>query len=232
MHLGLIKSGRSALRWLAAVALLGVLACLSSAQAAETGTTSYAALYQALRPALDVGLKDRLIATANVQSKLPGVPPSAIRMEIRARSGVRRLAVAQDGSVEFPLDSELLNEDPAVVSNQPRGSLTLTVVLVFRPYPTLRVPYREIRRALDQAAEVVAADLARNGAVVRGMAVHFAKGHEATVSIRGQNERAFIADADGRVILVDTPLWYHPDVEVEFSEAPIRLLPYVDQGNR
>jgi hypothetical protein len=232
MQLGFTKSGRSDLRSLALVVLLGVQACASLAQAAETGTTSYAALYQALRPALDIGRKDRLIAMANVQSKLPGVPPSAIRMEIRTRAGVRRLAVAEDGTVEFPLDDDLLNEDPAVVSNQPRGSLTLSVMLAFRPYPTLRVPYGEIRHALEQAAEVVAADPARNGAVVRGMEVLFAAGHDATVSIRGQNERAFIADANGRVILLDTPLWHQPDVEVEFSETPHRLLPYIDQGSR
>jgi hypothetical protein len=230
MYFDPTQLSRSVRRWIAAFLLLAALAPVSPVCAQETGTTSYAALYRALQPALDMGRRDRLIASANVQSKLPGVAPESIRMEIRARSGVRRLSIAGDGSVEFPMDSALLEEDPAVVSNQPRGTLTLSVTLAFRPYPTLRVPYREIREALAQAVEVVAADPTRNGAVVRGVEVQFAPGSDATVSIRGQNERAFMADAGGRVVLIDTPLWHQADVEVEFSEAPLRLLPYIDQG--
>jgi hypothetical protein len=212
-------------------ALLGTLLPMSPVRADDTGTTSYAALYRALQPALDIGQRDRLVASANVQSKLPGVSPSAIRMEIRTRSGLRRLQIAEDGIFEFPMDSALLAEDPPVVSNQPRGSLTLSVTLALRPYATLRVPYREIRHALAQAGEVLATDPTRGGAVVRGVEVHFTAGRDATVSIRGQNERTFIADAGGRVVLIDTPLWHQPDVEVEFSEAPLRLIPYIDQGS-
>lgn len=220
----------SAMRRIALIALIAALAAMPWARAETSGTTSYAALYQALQPALDMGRRDRLLAAANVQSKLAGVSPSSIRMEIRARAGVRRLKIGTDGTFEFPIAPDLLAEDPDVVSNQPRGSLTLSVTLAFRPYATLRVPYREIRQALAQAEEVVVSDPNRAGAMVRGVEVHFVPGRDATVAIRGQNERAFMADASGRVLLIDTPLWHQPDVEVEFSEAPLRLIPYVDQG--
>ena len=151
-------------------------------------------------------------------------------MEIRSRHGVRRLAIADDGNFDFPIDAGLLDEDPDVVSNQPRGSLTLTVTLAFRRYPTLRVPYREISKALTQASAIIAADKERSPASVRGVEVRFAEGHDATVAIRGSNERTFMAGADGRVVLIDNPQWRQPDVEVEFSEMPLHLLPYIDTG--
>lgn len=218
-------------QWLALILSLALCLLAAPVTAQETGTTSYAALYRALQPVLDVGRHDRLLATANVQSKLPQVSPAAIRMEIRSRSGVRRLSIADDGNFDFPVDAGLLAEDPAVVSNQPRGSLTLTVILAFRPYPTLRVPYREISKALAQASEVITADRARSLASARGLEVHFAPGHDATVAIRGDNERTFMAGADGRVVLIDNPQWRGPDVEVEFSERPLRLMPYIDTGD-
>ncbi len=217
-------------QWLALMLPLALCVLAAPVSAQDTGTTSYAALYRALQPALDVGRHDRVLATANVQSKLPQVSPAAIRMEIRSRRGVRRLAIADDGNFDFPVDAGLLAEDPAVVSNQPRGSLTLSVSLAFRPYPTLRVPYREISKALAQASELIAADQARSSASVRGVEVHFAEGHDATVAIRGDNERTFMAGADGRVVLIDNPQWRGPDVEVEFSEMPLRLMPYIDTG--
>lgn len=217
------------MRLVALVLVFLLCAPLREVRAEETGTTSYAALYHALRPALQVDRYDRLQASANVQSKLPGVSPASIRMEIRARGGARKLVIGADGDFEFPMDEGLLAEDPAVASNQPKGSLTLSVTLALRPFPTLRVPYREIRKALTQAAELVAVDPGRNSAQVRGIEVWFAAGSNATVAIRGQLEQSFVAGADGRVVLIDVPQWQDPDLEVEFSEAPLRLLPYIDQ---
>lgn len=196
--------------------------------AQQSGSTPYAALYQALKPALEVRRFDRLRAVANVQSKTGAVSPDQIRMEIRARAGSRRLAVAASGDFDFPLDEALLSENPNVVSNQPKGSLTLSVTVMLRPFPTLRVPYREILAALSQAQQFVASDPQQQGIYVRGVELNFAPGKVATVAVRGRSEQLLMADEFGRVVLTDASEWHKPDVDVEFSEMPLRILPYLD----
>lgn len=211
--------------------LLGVtaLVLIASGSAAQApGSTPYATLYKALEPALEVRRFDRLEARANVQSKQALVRPAQIRMEIRSGRGIRRLKVEANGDLDFPLDDSLLSENPLVVSNQPKGSLTLAVTIMLRPFPTLRVPYREIAMALSQVRQVLAQDPSQVGVQVRGVEVNFPPGRNATLAVRGRSEQLLMADASGRVLLTDADEWHRPDVEVEFSEMPLRIIPYLD----
>jgi hypothetical protein len=215
-----------ALRRLLCAAALLLVASGLAAQA--PGSTPYATLYKALEPALEVRRFDRLEARANVQSKHGLIRPEQIRMEIRSGRGIRRLKVEPNGDLDFPLDDQLLSENPLVVSNQPKGSLTLAVTIMLRPFPTLRVPYREISVALAQVRQVIAQDPNQAGVQVRGVEVNFPPGRNATLAVRGRSEQLLMADASGRVLLTDADEWQRPDVEVEFSEAPLRIIPYLD----
>ncbi len=211
--------------------LLLMLATVSGGSAAlaqAAGSTPYASLYEALKPALEVRNFDRLQARANVQSKLRQVRPDQIRMDIQSSRGTRKLVVDSKGDVDFPFDATLLSENPLVTSNQPKGSLTLAVTIMLRPFPTLRVPYREISTALAQVEQVLARDPDQAGVHVRGVEFNFPPGSAATLAVRGRSEQLLMADADGRILLTDADEWHRPDVEVEFSETPLRILPYLD----
>lgn len=208
--------------------LLATVMFASVGVAQSSGNTPYAVLYAALKPALEVRRFDRLEARSNVQSKSPTVRPDQIRMEIRSKAGLRKLSVAANGDFEFPLDDALLSENPEVVSNQPKGSLTLSVTIMLRPFPTLRVPYRELTTALAQVEAFIASDPGKHGVGVRGVEFNFEPGHQVTVELRGRSEQMLMADDFGRVLLIDAEEWHRPDVEVAFSEPPLRILPYLD----
>lgn len=212
--------------------LVAVLLALSSAMlvaAPDPGAIPYAALYQALRPVLELSGYDRLLATATVQSKLAGVRPSSIRLLIHRRSGPQPVTVAEDGSFDFPLNAALLEENPTVTSNQPRGSLTLAVTLTLRPVSGLRIAYSELAAGIDQARAAVASDPARPGVGIRGVELRFPPGHAATVVLSGRSERLLMADARGVVILNDSEEWRGQGTEVVFSELPAKILPLLDQ---
>ncbi|MGD9584797.1 MAG: hypothetical protein AB7V26_14165 [Lysobacterales bacterium] len=210
------------------VVVLALSGALSGA-APEPGAIPYAALYQALRPVLELRGYDRLLASATVQSKLPGVQAASIRLVIHRRGGPQPVNVAADGSFDFPLTGELLEENPMVTSNQPRGSLTLAVTLSLRPVSGLRISYGELAAGIDQARAALASDPARVGTGIRGVELRFPPGHMATVVLSGRSERLLMADAGGVVIINDSQEWRSSDTEVVFSEPPAKILPLLDQ---
>lgn len=212
------------------VALLSALASAALVWATEPAAIPYAALYQALRPVIELRAYDRLLASATVQSKLPGVAPTLIRLTIHRQSGPQPVRVHADGSFDFPLDAALLEENPTVTSNQPKGSLTLAVTLLLRPLSGQRVAYGELAAGIDQARAALANDPARQSTDIRGVEFRFVPGHAVTVEVSGPSERLLMADARGVVILNDRAEWRSPGTEVVFSEIPKRILPLLDSS--
>ncbi|MFO0027884.1 MAG: hypothetical protein ACK558_03380, partial [Pseudomonadota bacterium] len=132
--------------------LLTVLAVAGIARAADdAASTPYAVLHAALSPALEVEGDPHLRAVQKIESKLANVAPRDIEVTIDARGGPIRVPVAADGRVAFPLRDDLLAENPPVRSNQPRGSLTVSVTLALASPRSTRVPVGEFSAALDAA---------------------------------------------------------------------------------
>lgn len=203
------------------------LLALPAAAAEPPSATPYAALYGALAPAREMAGFDRLVPLQKLESKLDGVPPAAIRLSIRARAGAIDVKPAADGSFQFPMDEALLAENPPVVSNQPKGSVTISVM------PALRLPasrtwaIADIRAALAQVEQLVARQpVAGAGSKVRGAELRFAAGSDASVTVRGETERLLMADDEGRVLLMlDGDL---ADArEIELSRTPEVALPWL-----
>jgi hypothetical protein len=150
-----------------------VLIALAPAAAADeaVSTTPYMALYQVLTPARVIGSYDRLVAIERIQSKLGGVPPSDIRVVIRAKSGAIPVPIAADGRVNFPTSDALRDENPPVETNQPKGSLALTVIVGLGGAERLRLPWTDVEAGLEQVKKFYA-DNVPSGATapsVRGM---------------------------------------------------------------
>jgi hypothetical protein len=211
--------------------LLALLAAAVSAPfAAETSVVPYAALYESLRPALEVNGHDRLVARTRIVSKRGDVSPDQIRLDIRSRQGLRSVRVAANGDVQFPLDEALRAENPPVASNQPKGSLTLSVAIVLRPPGGLRFPYREIAAGIDQMRAIVAADGQAAGLRVQGVELWFDPGDDARLSVVGRVERLLMADRHGRIVLDDSAELREDGVLLVVS-APVReIVPVLAAG--
>ncbi len=196
--------------------------------AADESSTPYAALYQALAPAQDIAHYERLRAVQRVKSK-QGVAPDSIRIAIAASTGRIEIPIDRDGKLDFPLNAELLAENPAVITNQPKGSLTVTVTFEIRLPDTLRVAYSEIAAALDQARAVVAKDASPGmKAQVVGVEFHFPKDIKASVTLSGKSERLLVADAQGRVIVMHNDTLVKDDPTLVFSHKPEIALPFLN----
>lgn len=217
------------LKLLALLAMLVPLA--AAADEAAVGSTPYLALYQVLAPARSIRAYDRLIAVERVQSKSPEVRAQDIRITIRARRGAIEVPVAADGSVDFPADDTLQTENPAVETNQPKGSLMLSVHAALRVPDTLEVPWSEVEAGLRQAEELFAKTPggSAEGAKPRGVEIRFAPGEAASVTLTGKSERLLQADADSRILVTRDMIVESEGPRLKFSRRALRILPYVGE---
>ena len=208
--------------------MLFLAALALPAAAAEPGnSTPYAALYGALAPAREMAAFDRLVAVQRIESKLQGVPPTAIRLTIQARGGAIAIKPTADGSFTFPMNEALLAENPLVLSNQPKGSLTISVMPALKMPAGSRWAAADIRAALSQVEQLLARSPVEGaGTKVRGAELHFAPGSDASVTIVGEGERLLVADAQGRVLLVLDGDFAEAR-EIEFSRMPDMVLPWL-----
>lgn len=211
--------------------LLALLVPLvAAADEPAVSATPYLALYQVLAPARSIRAYDRLIAVERVQSKSPQVRAQDIRITIRAKRGAIAVPVAADGAVDFPADEALQAENPPVETNQPKGSLMLTVHAALRPPASLEMPWSEIDAGLRQAEELFAQTPggSAQGAKPRGVEIRFAPGETASVTLAGKSERLLQTDADGRVLVLRDMIVESERPVLKFSRRPLRILPYVD----
>lgn len=192
-------------------------------------TTSYGSLYQVLAPATTINARDRLVAVERIESKLPGVKPSDIKVVIRARSGPIAVPIGPVGRVDFPVTDALRAEDPPVETNQPKGSLALTVNVGLRCPDHLRMAWSDVEAGLAQVRELYEANApGTEPPAVRGIEVQFAPGSAATLTIEGKDERLLMADADGRLIVTRDMIAEKESPTLAFSRAPEFVVPYAD----
>jgi hypothetical protein len=212
------------------LALLASIALIPAAAAGAqtTSTTPYLTLYQVLLPVSRIGTYDHLVALERIESKLPGVHPSDIRIVIHAKGGPIPVPVATDGEVKFPVSDALREENPPVETNQPKGSLALIVNVALRGTDRLRVPWSDIESGLDQVKAFYAVSQGAAAPNVSGVEVHFSPGSEAMLTIEGKSERLLMADPNGRIIVTREMAQESSQPVLVFSRAPKFVMPYSD----
>jgi len=215
-----------------AACVLAVLALalpvVAGAQEAANASVPYAAVYEVLKASALAQGHERVRVRQRVASRLPGVAPDRIELVVHARSGQLVLRPGPDGAFSFPLDALLLAENPQVTSNQPRGSLSLSVVLdlVLPAGGEWRV--RDVLAAMDEAGQVLAAMPAGpNSGPVQGIEFYFERTGEGRLSVQGRGERQYLADEDGRVVLMRDSDLADPDAMVRFDQRPLRAQPFI-----
>lgn len=202
-----------------------------AADDAAAGATPYLALYQVLAPARSIRAYDRLVAVERVQSKSPDVRAQDIRITIRAKRGAIAVPVAADGSVDFPADESLQAENPPVETNQPKGSLMLSVHAALRLPDAPEMPWSDVEAGLRQAEDLFAKTPggSAEGAKPRGVEILFAPGDPASVTLAGRSERLLQADADGRILVTRDMVVESERPRLKFSRRALRMLPYVGE---
>ena len=88
--------------------------------------------YSVVYKALQLGIKPLPGSTstvwkAYVTSSLPNVKPRDIDLYIDSMTGRISVTMNEDQSFNFPMNADLLKEDPMLVANQPKGTLKLGV---------------------------------------------------------------------------------------------------------
>lgn len=202
------------------------LAALFGCAVAAAAEVPYATLHGVLGAVKSVQPYPHLRAVQRIESKSSDVTPKAIRLSIRTAAGEVDVPVAVDGQLDFPVKPELLAENPVVVTNQPAGSLTLSVSIELPPPSRAEWPAAELREALEQADAFFAASPGHDGRHVRGVEFRFDAG-EGSVTVRGETERLLVPDADGRVLLMrEGDLANATDVAL--GAKPKRVLPFLE----
>ncbi len=193
--------------------------------AADGSSTPYQVLYDVLEPARTVTRFDRLRAIERVTSRLPGVAPHDIRLSIQSRRGAIAVPVADDGRIDFPMQVALREENPDVVTNQPKGSLQLTVAYELVLGNGLRIAWDDLAAAVTQAERAMAGQI--GDAHVTGAEFRFGPGSEASITLAGKGERLLMADEAGRAIVMFDEAATREKPALVLSGRPLIVLPYV-----
>ncbi len=197
--------------------------------AAENATIPYAKLdelWQKIEQ-VDAG---KLVAAAQITSKIKGIKPAQIRLVIHSATGDIPLRVSADGYIlDFPRTEALRKENPAIEANQPKGSLRVNIGVELAVPSANSFPYARLSDGIADAIKLMKAQASGPSPaepVVKSVLILFPKSgaRKATVEIRAAGKkRVLTADANGLVrVPIDSAL-VAENPEVKLSERPARL---------
>jgi len=207
-----------------------LLVCLVHAvTAVAQGATDYNALHGVFKASSAVAGFDRLLAIPKIQSKNPAVAANSISIVIRSRNGDIQVPIDSQGRAAFPLSEALVAENPRVVSNQPSGSLRVSLVVEVKPPAQVRVTYAELAQAMaDVEAAMRKLGEGYASGAIEGLEFRFDSTAGAQMSISASDhEELLMADPSGRVFLRREGSARSSDSIVAFSAPPRQVLPRV-----
>lgn len=224
----------SVLHWPVAAFLLlgGFCATAVQAQNASDGVP-YASLWQALSPGIELANYPRLQAVQRITSKRPDVRPEQILVWINAPQGRIDVPVAPDGQVRFPLREELRTDGTTVSSNQPRGSLSVSLSFEVVPPGNTVWSWTEFADAMTQARAALAAlEGPSRGDDIVGIEFRMAGGEASLTVETPQSEELLLANPNGQIVLRWDERVPAAASRIVFSTPPQRALPYLQARPR
>jgi len=145
---------------------VGVIA--ETASQTDLATLPYAVAYKMAQASEPEGTSTNSKGLSiRFQSNLPDVKLKDIKLFIDSKNGRIPVSLGADGSFRLPISDSLIKENPPIISNQPKGSMSLYGYVDDRK---LSVPenrilhYRELMQPLRLAAEIEAAIVTTNDA--------------------------------------------------------------------
>ena len=215
---------------LCGLAALGLLAWSGAARAAEMATIPYAKLDEVWQRIDQIDQK-KLAVMAQIRSKNKEVKPAAITMTIKSASGDIPIRIGPEGDIlDFPRNETLRKENPLIESNQPKGSLQLTLDLGLAVPPTNSFPYARLMEGVAEANKVVKSQAgllaiaAPNMKAVTFVFPQSAAGKATVEIVSGKVRKVATADAAAQVKMVIDQKIAAANPEVKVSEKPLRIL--------
>jgi hypothetical protein len=214
---------------LARVWLLGLAGLIfpCSAQSAEQARIPYSLVCQIQRSQAKVSQTyTNLQIVLRMRSLTPEIAPEDLRVYIDSKSGPIPVKLDADGNFSVPLRDSLVNENPWIVVNQPKGTMKLewnVGVIGVRPISGMR--YRDLMRPLEEV-QSVGREIARGGSklTVLGLKLIFPKEKQATIVIRArQGDRVFKTDPNHALVIPLEPALLDENPEIAMPDAQERI---------
>lgn len=193
----------------------------------------YASLYQALSPGLQLQQYPRLAAVQRIVSKRSDVQPQQIRVWINSSEGRIDIPVGADGMVRFPMREELLRTSTTVSSNQPPGSLSVSLSFEVVPPATTVWPWTEFSETFAQAREALARlEGAERAAELAGIEFRMPTAADKLTVETPSSEDLLSANDKGQIVLRWDERLPLQSTRIRFSNPPVQALPYLRTSGR
>lgn len=166
-----------------------------------------------------------------IKSRKESIKSKDIELFLNLESGPLALVVDNDGFVEVPHTEELLEENPDLVANQPKGTLNIYVDLEVPKVtpPDLskgKIRYQELFRPLVQIQEEMRKVDPTFGLAGQQFVLELETGEEPVKITRELGSRTFRPNPEGKVYMIMESYLYEENPEVALPEdARMNVLP-------
>lgn len=166
-----------------------------------------------------------------IKSQDESVKSSDIELFLARDSGPLVLVVDNDGFVEVPHTQELLEENPDLIANQPKGTLNIYVDLEVPKVtpPDLsegKVKYRNLFQPLVRIQDEMRKVDPKFGLAGQQFVLELETGEEPVKITRELGSRTFRPNADGKVYMIMESYLYEENPEVTLpSDSKLNVLP-------
>jgi hypothetical protein len=164
-----------------------------------------------------------------VQTNDKAVNPRSITLTVQAKSGAIPLKIDPDGEIHgFPISTELLKENPPVVTNQAKGSMRIGGGMGITLPDSLTFTFAQLNGFLAEAT----AEMKKQAGMMLSFMVPSAKGlifefstpRKQTVTIAYKaGPRVLTADSDGGIKLPMDKASLAENPTVTVSEKPLKV---------
>jgi len=215
--------------------IAAVLICFGIASTTRAETTNAVIPYKAMDDLCQIAKsadQSKLMVQVFIASTNKAVRPADILLTIQSPSqGKISVPVSTNGQIiDFPHRRELVQENPSIIANQPKGTLNLFIGYQI-PLEGLSFRYARLGHATAEANKMIksqAGMMSMLAPKARGVVFMFPKksSEPAKVTIlTAAGRKEFVADQDGRVKLKLEESLLSENPEVQMSEKPDVVLP-------
>ncbi|MBS0656660.1 MAG: hypothetical protein JSR82_00265 [Verrucomicrobia bacterium] len=204
---------------------LPLLLLAGSAFAQDVGKLPYATVDENIKRVVGDD-KGKVAVRLTVACRKAGVKPEEITLTLDSKIAPKTFRLGPDRAIyDFPQTEELLKENPLLVTNQPRGTIDLSVEIGVPVPEATSISYGALVRGLTQLNETSRKSLGTQGAPLLNatkLAVHFGTdGATVTVPEKGGKKTTLKADGLRIVLLPIDPALDQEGATVTFSTRPI-----------
>jgi len=216
--------------WHGIFALITLLG-FSSLCAAENARLPYEQIYKMQRIQAKWKISQtNLQVVIRMNSTLPNVKASDLKVFVETKKGNLPVKVDDDGTFSVPMKDDLLAENPFIVVNQPKGTMALHWDVRFVNVVEFKNPlkYRRLFGSLSDAEdlqdEMLRAFPGQQRLTFAGLKMTFSDAEERAVVIHANvGDQKLKLDSDHQVTITRQPGLIQENPEVSLPSRPVKI---------